>query len=82
MTNKALPPILQRRIRLQPTALLLAENDLRAGSAMPGATLARGFVDIDQGCCILEQASVTTCPDIASKRGGHMSPPKFYPPLE
>src|SRR6266849_474185 len=40
---------------------------------MPGATLRRGFVDIYQGCCILEKASVTTCSDYATKSGGHMS---------
>src|SRR6266403_3667229 len=46
---------------------------------MPGAALSRGFVDIYQGCCILETASVTTCPDYATKSGGHMSLRTSYP---
>jgi len=46
---------------------------------MPGGTPARRFVDIDQGCCILEKASVTTCQDCASKSGGHMGARTSYP---
>ena len=49
---------------------------------MPGATLRRGFVDIYQGCCILEKASVTTCPDYATKSGGHMSPERYVSRIE
>src|SRR5467141_1103826 len=41
--------------------------------------LPRGFVDIYQGCCILEKASVTTCPDYATTSGGHMSLRTSYP---
>jgi hypothetical protein len=46
---------------------------------MSGTTLPRGFVDIYQGCCILEKASVTTCPDYATKSGGHMNLRTSYP---
>src|SRR3982074_2967679 len=46
---------------------------------MPGTTLPRGFVDIYQGGFILEKASVTTCPDYATKSGGHMGLRTSYP---
>src|SRR5882672_7366761 len=79
----------------QPTAAIILQRRKRASIAlrcfqiavslpstlpnMPGTTLPRGFVDIYQGCCILEQASVTTCPDYATKSGGHMSLRTSYP---
>ena len=62
---------LLKRYRTDPA---IAEND--PGTAQlahrmrlqrAAARLSRGFVDIDQGCCILEKASVTTCPDYAAK---------------
>src|SRR5882724_2011824 len=37
-------------------------------------SLARGFVDIDRACGILEAASVTACPNDASESGGRTSP--------
>ena len=73
------PPILQRHMRLRRAALFLTDN-LPSRTSVPGARLRCGFVDIDQGCCILEKVSVTACPDYASKSEGHMRPRTSYPP--
>jgi hypothetical protein len=52
-------------------AFSLAENDSAPLATEP---LARGFVDIDRACGILEAASVTAYPNDASESGGRKSP--------
>src|SRR5882762_9759647 len=51
----------------------------RARSRAAPESLARGFVDIDRACGILEAASVTACPNDASESGGRTSPRTSYP---
>jgi hypothetical protein len=50
------PAISQRRMRRRRAAFSLAENDPAPRATEP---LARGFVDIDRACGILEAAFVT-----------------------
>lgn len=59
--------LIQRSPRMIRAPITLAQLAHRMRLQRAAARLSRGFVDIDQGCCILEKASVTTCPDYAAK---------------